>query len=96
MWASFERPPDPDEARALLTRAGIVVEDIPSRAVYPLPRSASGRPEVFVGRVRRDESDDRGLAFWVVSDNLLKGAATNAFQIAEALVAADLLSPARS
>ena len=96
VWASFERPPDPDEARVLLTQAGIVVEDAPSRAVYPLPRAAAGRSEVFVGRVRRDGSDPQGLAFWVVSDNLLKGAATNAFQIAEVLVGHGLLSPARS
>jgi len=92
VWASFEDVPDPRRAHALLTEAGIVVEDDPARSRYPLPRHAAGRPEVFVGRLRSDPSDPRGLAFWVVSDNLLKGAATNAVQVAEALLARGLLA----
>jgi aspartate-semialdehyde dehydrogenase len=86
VWASFARIPDPARARELLDGAGVIVEDDPARARYPLARDAAGRDEVFVGRVRRDPADPQGLQFWVVSDNLRKGAATNAFQIAQALV----------
>ena len=72
-----------EQARALLEQApGVILEDVPS------PLAAAGRDEVFVGRLRRDPTHPRGLAMWVVSDNLRKGAATNAVQIAE-LVAAD-------
>jgi aspartate-semialdehyde dehydrogenase len=95
VWAGFHRDPDPDRARAILGKTpGVVVEDDPARGVYPVPRSAAGRDAVFVGRLRRDGVDPRGLGLWVVSDNLLKGAATNACQIAEALVARGLC-PAR-
>jgi len=87
VWASFERAPDPARARVLLAEAGIRVEDDPARARYPLPREAAGLEDVFVGRVRRDPSDPVGLVLWVVADNLLKGAATNAVQIALALAA---------
>jgi aspartate-semialdehyde dehydrogenase len=66
----------------------VVVQDDPASSTYPLASESAGRDEIFVGRVRTDPSIDggRGLAFWVVSDNLRKGAATNAIQIAEALV----------
>lgn len=75
------------EARNLLMAApGVVLEDEPALGRYPLPREAAGRDEVFVGRIREDASHPRGLALWVVSDNLRKGAATNAVQIAESLV----------
>jgi aspartate-semialdehyde dehydrogenase len=74
-------PLSAEEARALLGDApGVVVEDVPT------PLRAAGRDEVFVGRIRRDESHPRGLSLWIVSDNLRKGAATNAVQIAEVLV----------
>jgi aspartate-semialdehyde dehydrogenase len=77
------------EARELLAAApGLILEDVPS------PLSAEGRDEVFVGRLRRDESHPRGLAMWVVSDNLRKGAATNAVQIAELLVSDRAGAPA--
>jgi aspartate-semialdehyde dehydrogenase len=77
----------PDEARrAFAAVPGVVVMDDPANHVYPLATLAAGRDEVFVGRVRTDPSVDRGLAFWVVSDNLRKGAATNAVEIAEVLV----------
>ena len=85
-------PLTPERARDLFGRVpGVVVEDDPASHTYPLASRAAGRDEVFVGRVRRDPSiaDDRGLAFWVVSDNLRKGAATNAVELAEALVARD-------
>lgn len=87
VWVETERPIDPDEARAALSAMpGVVVEDDPARAVYPTPLRAAGRDEVFVGRVRKDLTSERGLVFWVVSDNLRKGAASNAVHIAEALV----------
>jgi len=83
-------PLTPARARELFGRVpGVVVQDDPSTSTYPLATDAAGTDEIYVGRVRADESipDGRGLAFWVVSDNLRKGAATNAVQIAEALVA---------
>lgn len=80
------------EARAVLSRApGVVVQDAPDDLVYPDPLAAAGRDEVFVGRLRADLSSDRGLWLWVVSDNLRKGAATNAVQIAEFLLREGLL-----
>jgi aspartate-semialdehyde dehydrogenase len=82
-------PITPDRARRLFGAvAGVVVQDDPGAHEYPLATSAAGRDEIFVGRVRQDSSipDGRGLALWVVSDNLRKGAATNAVELAEALV----------
>ncbi|MGB3183836.1 MAG: aspartate-semialdehyde dehydrogenase [Cyclobacteriaceae bacterium] len=77
---------DMDEVRRLLSETpGIVVQDDPSENLYPMPIHAHGRDEVFVGRLRRDESQPNTLNMWVVSDNLRKGAATNAVQIAEYL-----------
>jgi aspartate-semialdehyde dehydrogenase len=79
-------PLSAQEATALLSStAGIVVEDVPT------PLRSAGRDEVFVGRIRRDESHPRALGLWVVSDNLRKGAATNAIQIAEVLLERDLV-----
>ncbi|MBV8953965.1 MAG: aspartate-semialdehyde dehydrogenase, partial [Solirubrobacterales bacterium] len=79
----------PEECRELLQKApGVIVVDEPAAGRYPLPSEASGRDEVFVGRIRRDESNPRTLNLWVVGDNLRKGAATNAIQIAELLVGA--------
>ena len=76
-----------DDARNLLMAApGVMLVDEPAASRYPLPREAAGRDEVLVGRIREDASHPRGLALWVVSDNLRKGAATNAVQIAESLV----------
>ncbi|MBP8127971.1 MAG: aspartate-semialdehyde dehydrogenase [Candidatus Hydrogenedentes bacterium] len=74
------------EARALLAKApGIIVQDDLASQLYPLATASLGRGETFVGRIREDLSHPRGLCFWVVSDNLLKGAALNAVQIAELL-----------
>ena len=82
--AEFERPLAPDDARRLLQQAeGVTVVDDPSSAAYPLPAAAAGSDEVFVGRIRRDASVPHGLLLWIVADNLRKGAATNAVQIAE-------------
>ena len=81
-----DRPITPVEARALWANApGIMVVDDPSGRRYPLAIDATGRDEVFVGRVRQDLARPNALLFWVVSDNLRKGAATNAVQIAELL-----------
>ncbi len=83
-------PISPDRARELFAAVdGVVVQDDPASSTYPLATNAAGSDDIFVGRVRQDPSieDDRGLAFWVVSDNLRKGAATNAVEIAEVLVA---------
>jgi aspartate-semialdehyde dehydrogenase len=75
---------EPEDVRAILERApGVVVEDDPSARIYPTPLHVAGRDEVFVGRIRKDLSSERGIALWIVSDNLRKGAALNAVQIAE-------------
>jgi aspartate-semialdehyde dehydrogenase len=77
-------PITPAHARELFAVVpGVVVRDDPAAHVYPLATEAAGRDEIFVGRIRSDPSVERGLAFWVVSDNLRKGAATNAVEIAE-------------
>jgi len=80
-------PLSADQARGLLSKAeGIVVLDDPSKQLYPLATDAAGKDETFVGRIREDHSVENGLNMWVVSDNLLKGAALNAVQIAEKLI----------
>lgn len=71
--------------------AGLVVEDDPSTQMYPTPLSASGKKEVFVGRIRKDLDANNGFHLWVVSDNLVKGAAWNTVQIAESLVKNNLV-----
>jgi aspartate-semialdehyde dehydrogenase len=79
-------PLSPEQARALLAAApGVAVQDDPGAALYPLAIDAAGHDEVFVGRIRRDPGHERALDMWIVSDNLRKGAATNAVQIAEVL-----------
>ena len=81
-----------DEVRALLAKsAGIKVQDNTDTNIYPMPIYAHGKDEVFVGRIRRDESQANTLNLWVVADNLRKGAATNTIQIAEYLIAHKLL-----
>ena len=85
-------PLTPERARELLGQApGVRVLDDPDSALYPMAIEAAGRDEVFVGRIRRDPSHDRALDLWIVSDNLRKGAATNAVQLAELLHARGLL-----
>jgi len=75
-----------DEVRELLSKApGVLVVDDPSGEKYPLAIEAAGRDETFVGRIREDESIPNGINLWVVSDNIRKGAALNAVQIAEIL-----------
>ena len=80
----FENPFDLDELKNVLKSApGVVITDDPQNNVYPLAIDATGKDEVFIGRIRRDESVDNGVNIWVVADNIRKGAATNAVQIAE-------------
>jgi len=77
----------PDGVREILSEsAGIVVVDEPKKSIYPMPKDVEGRDEVFVGRIRRDPFVKNGLWLWVVADNLRKGAATNAVQIAECVI----------
>ncbi|MDP4129154.1 MAG: aspartate-semialdehyde dehydrogenase [Bacteroidota bacterium] len=88
----FEKDFDLREVRELLTAsAGIVVVDDPAKQEYPMPKDAHNRDEVFVGRLRRDETQPNTLNMWIVSDNLRKGAATNAVQIAEYLLEKGLI-----
>ncbi|MFZ5862821.1 MAG: aspartate-semialdehyde dehydrogenase [Nitrospirota bacterium] len=83
----LSRPLKPNDARALLGQMpGVMVFDDPARKLYPMPLDASGKDEVYVGRIREDLSVSHGLNLWVVSDNLRKGAALNAVQIAETLI----------
>lgn len=83
-----------DEARQILARApGVKVLDDPVISLYPQPWSAAGTDEVFVGRIRQDVSHPRGLVMWIVADNLRKGAALNAIQIAEEMMKRDWLHP---
>ncbi|HXH99436.1 MAG TPA: aspartate-semialdehyde dehydrogenase [Sphingobacteriaceae bacterium] len=89
----FENEFEVDEVRALLEeQSGIIVVDDPANAKYPMPKDAHDKDEVFVGRIRRDESQPNTLNLWIVADNLRKGAATNAVQIAEHLLKQNLLS----
>lgn len=83
----FEKPFEVNEVREILQNSkGIIVQDDLAHNVYPTPLQAKNKNEVFVGRIRRDESIENGLNLWIVADNLRKGAATNAIQIAEYLV----------
>ena len=93
----FQRPMPPDEARELLRRMpGVKVLDSPEEGLYPMPADVEGTDDVFVGRIRQDVSNRDGLAMWVVADNLRKGAALNAIQIAEEVLRRDCLAPRRS
>jgi len=83
----FEKPYTLDEIRRLLEQTpGVVVLDNPEKNAYPMPIHAEGKDEVFVGRIRRDESVENAVNLWIVADNLRKGAATNTIQIAEYLI----------
>ena len=82
----FKEDFDMSEVRSLLENTeGIIVQDDPSQNIYPMPLTAHKKDEVFVGRLRRDESLPNTLNMWIVADNLRKGAATNAVQIVEYL-----------
>ncbi len=93
----FEGAISPEEARDVLSRMpGVKVLDSPEDGIYPMPRDAAGTDDVFVGRIRKDGSNPNGLAMWVVADNLRKGAALNAIQIAEEVLRRDCLAKSRS
>jgi aspartate-semialdehyde dehydrogenase len=89
----FENDYDLKEVRKILeSTPGVIVQDDVKNNVYPMPINSQGRDEVFVGRLRRDESQKNTLNMWIVSDNLRKGAATNAVQIAEFLMEKSMVS----
>ena len=82
-----EKPIDPKDVQKLLSKApGVVVIDEPKESAYPMAVDIAGQDEVFVGRIRRDDTVPNGLNMWIVADNLRKGAALNAVQIAEVLI----------
>jgi aspartate-semialdehyde dehydrogenase len=86
-----------DDARALLGEApGVIVQDDPHAKLYPTPHDVAGKDEVYVGRIREDPSTKRGLLLWIVSDNLRKGAALNAVQIAEQAIELGALGAVRT
>jgi aspartate-semialdehyde dehydrogenase len=82
-----ERKVTANEVRAILSEApGIIVFDAPHKNIYPIPINVAGRDETYVGRIRNDESVEKGINMWIVADNLRKGAALNAVQIAERMI----------
>jgi aspartate-semialdehyde dehydrogenase len=91
--AAFEKEFDLTEVRAILENTpGVIVTDDVKKNVYPMPIHSHGKDEVFVGRLRRDESQPKTLNLWIVADNLRKGAATNAVQIAEYMLEKSLIA----
>jgi aspartate-semialdehyde dehydrogenase len=87
LFAEFEQPISVEQARTLLAKAeGVKLVDDVKQAVYPMPIDASGKFETLVGRIRKDPSTENGLALFVAGDNIWKGAALNAIQIAEVLI----------
>lgn len=87
VWIETERPVSPEEARSLFSRQkGLVVDDDPQNKQYPMPLFLAGKDDVYVGRIRQDLANPNGLTFWLVGDQIRKGAALNAVQIAEYLI----------
>lgn len=88
----FERPFDAADVRDVLRDApSVVVQDEPAVNLYPTPRAAAGKDPVYAGRIRNDMSNPNGVAMWISGDNIRKGAALNALQIAEEMVARGLV-----
>lgn len=88
IWVETEKPVTPEQAReAFASAEGVVVIDNPASKEYPMPLDIAGKDPVFVGRIRKDISNPNGLAFWVVGDQIKKGAALNAVQIAQYMMA---------
>ena len=88
----LETPISVNEAKeSLRVMPGLQVMDDPANNIYPMPRDVAGKDDVYVGRIRQDASNQNGLAMWVVSDNLRKGAALNSIQIAEEIIERDCL-----
>jgi aspartate-semialdehyde dehydrogenase len=91
-WVETERPISVEEAKSAFNSAkGVRVIDNPTTSDYPMPLFVAGKDEVFVGRIRKDLSNPNGLTFWTVSDQIKKGAALNAVQIAEYMIEAGLI-----
>ena len=87
IWLETEQPLTVEEAREAFSKAeGVVVIDNPAKKEYPMPLDLSGKDPVYVGRIRKDLTNEKGLSFWSVSDQIRKGAALNAVQIAEYLI----------
>ncbi|MCQ2158577.1 MAG: aspartate-semialdehyde dehydrogenase [Bacteroidales bacterium] len=87
VWVETERPLGVDEVKAALAQApGVILQDDPSTQTYPMPLFTSGKDAIYVGRVRKDSADDNGVTFWLSGDQIRKGAALNAVQIAEYLL----------
>jgi len=87
VYIETKKPTTVEKIKELLTKSkGIVVIDEPQKNLYPLPLEVEGKDQVFVGRIRKDPSNKFGFWLWLVADNLRKGAATNAIQIAELLI----------
>ena len=87
IWVETEKPVSPEEAKAAFAKAeGIVLQDNPAEKEYPMPLFVAGQDPVYVGRIREDIANPNGLTFWVVADQIKKGAALNAVQIAEYLI----------
>jgi len=87
VYIETEKPIAPEKVRVVLSQApGVIVMDDPAKNLYPMPKDAEGKDETFVGRIRKDCFAKNGLWLWVVADNLRKGAATNAVQIAECVI----------
>jgi aspartate-semialdehyde dehydrogenase len=91
---SFEKPATVKKIKEVLINAdGIVLQDEPQNSIYPMPLSSHRKNDVFVGRIRKDESEENAFNLWIVADNLRKGAATNAIQILENLLKANTAQP---
>ena len=87
IWVETERPISVAEAKAAFAKAeGLVIEDNPAEKKYPMPLFLAGKDPVYIGRIRKDLANDNGLTFWIVGDQIKKGAALNAVQIAEYLI----------
>ncbi len=87
IWLETERPISVEEARKAVEEGeGLVLQDNPANLEYPMPLFLAGQDPVYVGRIRKDLSNPNGLTFWIVSDQIKKGAALNAVQIAEYLI----------
>ena len=88
VWVETERAVSPEEAREAFNKAeGVVVVDNPAEKQYPMPLFVAGKDPVYVGRIRKDLANDKGLSFWIVGDQIKKGAALNAVQIAQYIIA---------
>ena len=86
-WVETERPISPEEAREAFAKGdGLVLQDNPAEKEYPMPLFLAGKDPVYVGRIRKDLTNENGLTFWIVGDQIKKGAALNAVQIAEYLI----------